>query len=158
MTTTTATSTEIPTTPTTTESTTTTTVSSTTTIESTTTTTESTTTTTESTTTTTESDPIVVLALNNPSVLMSELAQVMTEIEESTGQQADSSDTSVFISEELMTELQKPSDAKDDSTQAPSIVCNQETFNDGICDEENNNESCGFDGGDCCEFHDLWDS
>ena len=64
----------------------------------------------------------------------------------------------VFISEELMTELQKPSDAKDDSTQAPSIVCNQETFNDGICDEENNNESCGFDGGDCCEFHDLWDS
>ena len=64
----------------------------------------------------------------------------------------------VFISEELMTELQKPSDAKEDSTQAPSIVCNQETFNDGICDEENNNESCGFDGGDCCEFHDLWDS
>ena len=44
------------------------------------------------------------------------------------------------------------------STQAPSSMCNQETFNDGICDEENNNEVCGFDGGDCCDFHDSWDS
>merc|ERR1711962_649274 len=158
MTTTETTTTTTETTTTTTVPTTTTTVSSTTTIESTTTTTESTRTTTESTTTTTEIDPIIVLALNNPSVLMSELAQVMTEIEESTGTQADSSETPVFISEELMTELQKPSDTKDDSTQVPSIVCNQETFNDGICDEENNNEFCGFDGGDCCEFHDLWDS
>ena len=23
-------------------------------------------------------------------------------------------------------------------------------YGDGYCDDENNNESCGYDGGDCC--------
>jgi len=39
-----------------------------------------------------------------------------------------------------------------------SKLCNQETFNDGICDDFNNNERCSFDGGDCCDYKLGWDS
>ena len=39
-----------------------------------------------------------------------------------------------------------------------SKLCNQETFNDGICDDFNNNEICSFDGGDCCDYKPGWDS
>ena len=35
--------------------------------------------------------------------------------------------------------------------------CSQATFNDGVCDEQNNNEECGFDGGDCCDHKPGWD-
>ena len=32
-------------------------------------------------------------------------------------------------------------------------------FGDGYCDDENNNEDCGFDGGDCCDNEmDGWDN
>ena len=27
---------------------------------------------------------------------------------------------------------------------------------DGYCDDDNNNEFCGFDGGDCCLDYDDW--
>ncbi|CAM9449894.1 unnamed protein product, partial [Ectocarpus sp. 12 AP-2014] len=29
--------------------------------------------------------------------------------------------------------------------------CNVRALGDGYCDQENNNEICGYDGGDCCE-------
>ena len=30
------------------------------------------------------------------------------------------------------------------------IPCNADWIADGYCDEQNNNEKCGWDGGDCC--------
>merc|ERR1712021_66323 len=49
-----------------------------------------------------------------------------------------------------------------DSQKAPSCslskLCNQATFNDGICDDINNNKGCSFDGGDCCDYKSGWDS
>ena len=29
--------------------------------------------------------------------------------------------------------------------------CNFNYVGDGYCDDQNNNEECGFDGGDCCQ-------
>merc|ERR1711962_1253231 len=37
-------------------------------------------------------------------------------------------------------------------------LCDRNTFNDGVCDDKNNNERCNFDGGDCCDYKTNWDS
>ena len=29
--------------------------------------------------------------------------------------------------------------------------CDFNSFNNGVCDNDNNNEECQFDGGDCCD-------
>merc|ERR1711971_379719 len=34
----------------------------------------------------------------------------------------------------------------------------KDTFKDGICDPQNNNRVCGYDGGDCCSTNPGWDS
>ena len=39
-----------------------------------------------------------------------------------------------------------------------SKLCNTATFNDGICDDINNKEECSYDGGDCCDYKQGWDS
>ena len=36
------------------------------------------------------------------------------------------------------------------TTPTPSSCGNPQWFNDGYCDDENNNPGCNFDGGDCC--------
>ena len=37
-------------------------------------------------------------------------------------------------------------------------LCKKATFKDGICDPQNNNRVCGYDGGDCCSSNAGWDS
>jgi len=39
-----------------------------------------------------------------------------------------------------------------------SKLCNTATFNDGVCDDINNKEECSYDGGDCCDYKQGWDS
>ena len=52
-----------------------------------------------------------------------------------------------------------PTQSDDFSTKKINLMCFKSTgcssdiphwIGDGWCDDENNNESCGFDGGDCC--------
>ena len=31
-------------------------------------------------------------------------------------------------------------------------ICNRRNFRDFICDPQNNNRVCGYDGGDCCNM------
>ena len=47
----------------------------------------------------------------------------------------------------------------DDGCGAQPKPCNEGYSGDGYCDGVNNNEECGFDGGDCCQEspHEYWD-
>ena len=45
------------------------------------------------------------------------------------------------------------------TTPTPSSCGNPQWFNDGYCDDENNNPGCNFDGGDCCNNNNPnWDA
>ena len=40
----------------------------------------------------------------------------------------------------------------------PTKLCDKDKFNDGVCDDLNNNEMCSFDGGDCCDYKPGWNA
>ena len=42
-------------------------------------------------------------------------------------------------------------DDKEDDTDYSSVCQSPNWRGDGYCDDENNTEMCGFDGGDCCD-------
>merc|ERR1712223_317117 len=45
----------------------------------------------------------------------------------------------------------KPNDATPPTTLVPNSPCGSpEYFGDGMCDDDNNDADCGYDGGDCC--------
>ena len=39
------------------------------------------------------------------------------------------------------------------------LLCNRTNFKDGVCDPQNNNRLCAYDGGDCCNYdNEGWDA
>ena len=48
--------------------------------------------------------------------------------------------------------------ATQDNFCGTETLCNKATFKDGVCDPQNNNRVCGYDGGDCCNRSEGWDS
>jgi len=47
--------------------------------------------------------------------------------------------------------------APQDNFCGTQTLCNKATFKDGVCDPQNNNFVCGYDGGDCCNKNTGWD-
>jgi len=47
--------------------------------------------------------------------------------------------------------------APQDNFCGTQTLCDKSTFKDGICDPQNNNRVCGYDGGDCCNKNTGWD-
>ena len=48
--------------------------------------------------------------------------------------------------------------ASEDNFCGTQTLCNKATFKDGVCDPQNNNRVCGYDGGDCCNQNAGWDA